>query len=229
MSRDDGVRGNTGGWLLAIDQEQAFDTVAAELTAHSWTVMPDFLGSAACAALVAEIKIMAANDTLRTAGVGEGSRRQVQVEVRSDEIHWIDEETSSGPQEAVMHQLEVLRTALNRRLFLGLNELQAHLSVYAPGGSYKKHLDTFRDSSRRVVSCVVYLNPDWSAIHGGELRLYSRTDHSAVARDVAPVGGTLVCFLSAEIAHEVLVTVHDRYSVAGWFSRDAPNNALTRR
>lgn len=183
--------------------------------------MPDFLGHVACAALVAEIKVMWDDDTLQAAGVGRGMERQVQTDIRSDSIHWMDESSSTGPQRIARERLEVLRVALNRRLFLGLTDLEAHLSAYSPGGAYQKHVDAFRDSNRRFVSCVVYLNPDWHTEHGGELRLYERTDSKRVASDVAPHSGTLACFLSADIAHEVLVTTRERFSITGWFSRNS--------
>jgi SM-20-related protein len=37
---------------------------------------------------------------------------------------------------------------------------------------------------------------------------------------VAPRAGTLVCFLSERIPHEVLAAHVDRISIAGWFRRN---------
>jgi SM-20-related protein len=36
---------------------------------------------------------------------------------------------------------------------------------------------------------------------------------------VAPVGGTLVAFLSERFHHEVLPARRERYSLTGWFTR----------
>ncbi|MEG0248677.1 MAG: 2OG-Fe(II) oxygenase, partial [Pseudomonas sp.] len=89
-------------------------------------------------------------------------------------------------------------------------------ALYPPGAFYRKHLDRFRDDDRRAVSAVIYLNPDWSADDGGELRMSLR---DGVEHDVRPIGGSLVVFLSADIPHEVLPARRDRLSVTGWFRR----------
>jgi SM-20-related protein len=66
-----------------------------------------------------------------------------------------------------------------------------------------------------VLSCIVYLNDAWDARDGGALRLHLRGG----ARDVLPVGGTLVAFLSDRVEHEVLAATRERLSVAAWFRR----------
>lgn len=152
------------------------------------------------------------------ARVGRGEEKEVRPQIRSDLIHWLDEPTISAAQRVAWQGLEALRVGLNRRLFLGLSGLEAHLTAYDAGAAYTKHVDNFRGSTKRVISCVVYLNADWQEQHGGRLRLYERADHGVVASDVAPLSGTLACFLSAEIAHEVLPTTHERLSLTGWFS-----------
>jgi SM-20-related protein len=40
-------------------------------------------------------------------------------------------------------------------------------------------------------------------------------------RDVLPVAGTLVCFLSDRFEHEVLPATRERLSLTGWFRRRA--------
>ena len=77
---------------------------------------------------------------------------------------------------------------------------------------------TFRGSAPfgvRVVSCVLYLNDGWKASDGGALRIYCDDD----VREVMPVGGTLVCFLSERFEHEVLPATRERLSITGWFRR----------
>ena len=75
----------------------------------------------------------------------------------------------------------------------------------------------FRDDDARVLSSVTYLNADWGDRDGGALRLYLPRG----AHDIAPRGGSLVLFLSAEIEHEVLPATRERLSIAGWFRRRA--------
>ena len=65
-----------------------------------------------------------------------------------------------------------LRDALNRRLLLGLHELEAHYALYPAGAHYDRHRDRFRDDDARVLSAVLYLNRDWTEADAGALRLY---------------------------------------------------------
>jgi SM-20-related protein len=58
------------------------------------------------------------------------------------------------------------------------------------------------------------LNEQWSAADGGALRI--RADNGRF-RDIEPLGGRLVLFLSESREHEVLVTRVPRLSLTGWF------------
>lgn len=119
-------------------------------------------------------------------------------------------------QQAFLRELELLRLALNETVFLGLFEYEGHLAFYPPGAFYRRHLDRHRGSDSRIVSCVAYLNPTWGPEDGGELRLFLNDDRNI---DIAPRGGTLACFLSGAIEHEVLATQVPRYSVTGWLRK----------
>ena len=63
----------------------------------------------------------------------------------------------------------------------------------------------------------MYLNEDWTSADGGALRMY---DDERV-REVLPVAGTLVCFLSDRFEHEVLPATRERLAVTGWIRRRA--------
>ena len=112
-------------------------------------------------------------------------------------------------------QLDSLKQALNRTLFLGLVAFEGHYALYERGGFYVKHRDSFAQDDARVVSLILYLNSDWKAADGGKLRIY-RSDSWV---DVEPVGGTLVCFFSQESEHQVLRSHASRISLAGWFKQ----------
>ena len=70
-------------------------------------------------------------------------------------------------------------------------------------------------------SSVLYLNEDWDETAGGALRLYDGMNPIAPYRDIAPIAGLLVLFLSADFDHEVLPATRERLSIAGWFRRRA--------
>jgi SM-20-related protein len=133
--------------------------------------------------------------------------------VRGDATLWLDDARTGDAAAAYLAQLDALRVALNRRLFLGVDEVEAHYALYPPGASYAKHRDRFRDDDARVVSFVTYLNPDWGDEDGGALRL--SLDDGDI--DIAPRTGS-VCFLS-ELEHEVLPATRDRLSIAAWMRR----------
>lgn len=109
--------------------------------------------------------------------------------------------------------LEALRLELNRDLQLGLFELEAHYARYPAGAAYKRHTDQPQGRGRRRMSLVIYLNEDWDAACGGQLRLHG--GHAGPV-DVLPLAGRLVCFLSQGREHEVLPSTRVRWSVTGW-------------
>ncbi len=148
------------------------------------------------------------------AGVGR-SRDFTRIEsVRSDAIAWIDGETAAG--RAWLAWAARLQRALNRALLLGLFSFESHFAHYRPGDRYRRHVDAFRGEANRILSVVLYLNPQWQAGDGGELVLYPESGKAAKLA-VAPTWGTLVAFLSEEFPHEVLPARRDRYSIAGWY------------
>ena len=108
-----------------------------------------------------------------------------------------------------------------------LDGAEMQLLHYPVGGHYRRHLDNARGASgntRREISFLVYLTPDeWdSTSDGGQLRTYrvgSGAEGSAdeAVADVAPTAGTLVCFESTAVPHEVLRTNRERLALVGWF------------
>ena len=144
----------------------------------------------------------------------------VQDSVRKDEIYWLERlgpvADSSAVQAMLWQKLDSLKQALNRSLYLGLTDFEGHYAIYPEGGFYRRHIDCFNNDNARVVSLILYLNPDWRPEHGGKLRIHERTD-PAGSIDVDPVGGTLACFLSRETEHEVLESHQPRRSFTGWF------------
>ena len=54
---------------------------------------------------------------------------------------------------------------------------------------------------------------------GGDLSFASGGYGGTPLRDVLPVAGTLVCFLSDRFDHEVLPATRERLALTGWFRR----------
>jgi SM-20-related protein len=69
------------------------------------------------------------------------------------------------------------------------------------------------------VTCVLYLNRDWTREEGGQLLIYTDPNEPSHHEEILPLGGQLVTFLSARFLHEVLPSRRDRVSLTGWFRR----------
>ncbi|SDT20963.1 2OG-Fe(II) oxygenase [Pseudomonas oryzae] len=186
-----------------------------DLASQGWSVQTAALPPQLSAALAAECRRRHAAGELARASVGRGSAQLVDEGIRGDHIQWLGRgETPATDQ--YLDLLDTLREALNRELFLGLEDYECHFALYPPGSFYRRHLDRFRDDDRRTVTTVCYLNADWQVEHGGALRM-ELADGSE--QDVLPAAGTLVVFMSADFPHEVLPAGRERLSLTGWYRR----------
>ena len=209
---------NTQSLPLDPDITDVFDDIASGLVDKGYIVLPAALPTDLTDALYLHMKSLH-EDKFRRAGIGRENLHHINDFVRTDEICWLTGEHPSA--RAYLDWMESLRLGLNRRLFLGLFDYEAHFAHYIPGAFYKKHLDAFKGNTNRIVTTVFYLNPDWKVEDGGELVMYS--DQDEMLEKMLPQYGKLVVFLSDRFPHEVLPANRDRYSIAGWFR---VNNSL---
>ena len=189
--------------------------IVDDLAANGWSQQNIFLPLDLTRALAAECRKRAAEGELAPAAVGRGPTSEIREGIRGDHIQWI-EPGQAEACDSYLGLMDSLREAMNRDLFLGLEDFESHFAMYPPGAFDLQHVDRFRDDDRRMVSAVVYLNDAWLPERGGQLRMY--LDEGA-AYDVIPTGGCLVVFLSGEVPHEVLPATRERLSLTGWFRR----------
>lgn len=192
--------------------ETILSELADNLAEKGWAVTDDYFDANFLQGLLKEEMLLFKSGQFKQAGIGKGTEHKVVSEIRSDYVHWLDEQNLSYLQKQFLKQMQQLKQFLNREFFLGLKEVEFHFAVYPEGSFYKKHLDRFQRDSGRTISCVLYLNQDWRENDGGQLRIYN----NEMFTDVIPVFGRLVCFKSDEIEHEVLPTKRERYSITGW-------------
>lgn len=190
--------------------------LAEALDQHGACLLLGFPSPSGTSELRVELRRLQATDTLHPAEVGHGRNHRLRIDIRGDDTRWMDADSGAAAT-AYLSALRALRVAMNRRLFLGLEEEEAHFACYPIGASYHRHRDQFQDSDERVLSMVSYLNKDWLPEHGGALRLY--LPQGTV--DLFPHAGTSVVFLSG-IEHEVLPATRERLSVAAWLRKRAP-------
>ena len=190
-------------------------SVAEEFIRGDWAVENSFLHAERVAELRREAAALRARELFQAAGVGPRAERHEAV--RGDHILWLDPDVTPSAWRLLRQELEALRAALNAATFLGLHDFEGHYALYPAGAAYARHVDNFRGGSDRLVSVVLYLNETWPEEDGGELCLYPEGGQEPVR--VAPRGGTLACFLSQAMPHEVRPARRERLSLTGWFRR----------
>src|SRR5699024_3629312 len=117
---------------------------------------------------------------------------------------WLNEATAAPCEQHFFAVIDDLIAYLNRTCFTGIRQRNFHYAVYPKGHFYKRHLDVFKDDSRRKLSVVCYLNdPKWMAENGGELVLYPQVDGEEKAITVHPLPGRFLIFDSQQLPHEV--------------------------
>lgn len=191
-----------------------FTSLINGLVEKQWFVAENYLSQDLCCQLEQDLLALQKQSLLSPAGIGRGKSHLRNEEVRGDYTHWFD--GNSLAQQSYLAIMRELKNTLNRELFLGLFEYECHYAFYPPGAFYKKHLDSFCGLTNRKVTTVVYLNSAWQTEDAGEMRLYHPQTKQPLL-DVAPRSGTLVCFMSEDLPHEVLPTYKNRLSIAGWF------------
>lgn len=190
-----------------------FDAIADDIYHQGYSIQPNAVPLDLAQKLYNHVTSLPFG-AFEAAGIGRQGNHQQNATVRGDQIHWIGEDVDVEAQ--WLAWATQLKSVLNRRLFLGLFSFESHFAHYRPGDFYKRHLDAFKGQANRMVSLVVYLNPQWQTENAGELVLY-RDEHDQQGVKITPHFATAIVFLSEEFPHEVLPVKCDRYSIAGWF------------
>lgn len=152
---------------------------------------------------------------LRPAAIGRGAARHHDPTVRGDQIAWLEE----APEDlrALFGLFSELQVRLNQDLWLGLRRFEVQVAAYpGRGEGYARHRDAFLGGRSRLVTAIVYLNAGWRPADGGCLRVFL----GGLERDIEPLDGRLVLFLSEGLEHEVLPCHAPRFAVTAWYRGD---------
>jgi SM-20-related protein len=189
-----------------------------ELCSEGIAVWDRFLSAPQVSALRSCAQSRRERGDFRAACIGTDRRLQRRPDIRGDSISWLTH-AQFPAESALLDELERLRLRLSRDALPGLFDLEIHYAWYPPGAGYARHVDQPVGRDQRRVSLVLYLNEDWTPGDGGALRLFAEGERF---RDIEPLCGRLVLFLTDQRAHAVMPTSRDRLSLAGWFrSRDS--------
>ena len=88
------------------------------------------------------------------------------------------------------------------------------------GGCFPLHYDNPGPPSNRALTCILYLNPDWSMGDGGELQLVPFMRRPV---RVAPRHDRLAVFLSDRVLHRVLPANKERFCLTVWLDGEGVN------
>jgi SM-20-related protein len=186
------------------------ENLIISLIERGWYHSESFLDAETTKQLAAELNTL----PLRPARIGLGTNELQNTSIRNDSLFWLNETPMDSIQNIYLNEMTKLMEIFNRELYLGLKQFEGHYARYEKNGFYKKHLDQFIGNKERVISVITYLN---SPAKGGELRIFNKNNPNIIDCDISPKAGSIVCFLSHQIYHEVLPTMDERLSIAGWF------------
>ena len=130
------------------------------------------------------------------------------------------EEARDAPHLATLYADRTLRDRLVQCVGgpLRSQSLKVQLN-HGNGGCFPLHFDGDPLLDDRVITAVLYLNPDWSDADGGHLQLVPFPERPV---DVAPRFDRLVLFASHDTLHRALPSQNVRFCVTLWFYRTAP-------
>lgn len=208
---------------MAPTLENLTETIINHLADQGYAVIENFLPGQEIKALSHHAKSLRKNGEMHKAGTGLSKQNTNNSILRGDFIHWIEASQACKIERIYLGAMSSLQQAINQSFFLGLFELESHFAIYPPGAGYQKHLDQFIGRNERKISCILYLNEDWTKDDGGALRMYLDQKNQNNYIDITPQAGTLVVFLSEEFLHEVLPAKLERISLTGWFRTRSVN------
>jgi SM-20-related protein len=193
------------------------DQMVDDLSNHSYAVVDGFLSDIEVEQYRKLLRIRFDSGDFKAAGIGNADRYNIDTQIRSDHISWLDPVTDGPQLGSLFQKIEEVVSYLNRTCYLALSDFEFHFARYQPGSFFKRHLDAFQSDDSRKISMVMYLNEDWKESEGGAIHLYlNQSDQPEQTKVVYPVSGRLVCFRSDIIEHEVIPATRPRLSITGW-------------
>lgn len=192
--------------------ENEFETLISSFIEHKIGIATNFLTISLANELKKNLLNLNNQQQLFKAGTGNKKDINQSIKVRSDVIYWLDKEHNNKAENDFFIQIESFIKYLNMNCYSGIVDYEFHYSLYEIGCFYVKHIDQFKNDSKRSFSMISYLNNNWQPNDGGELMIYKESS----IQKITPNEGKTILFKSNEMPHEVLLTNQPRMSVTGW-------------
>ena len=200
------------------------------LKAKGYVVIENFLPEILQEGLRQDVRGLRNQSRFSVAKIGQDSTNTLNTKIRIAETCFLGRnklgDIPNTSRSQLYDVLDLIRRDLPQPLDTALSEFL--YAYYPSGGFYRRHRDAIPGSVSilRKYSLLIYLNKDWKEDDEGKLRMHmdSGGDELAMGEepnfiDVAPKGGTLILFDSAQVPHEVLDTQAERVAIVGWFNR----------
>eukprot|EP00036_Acanthoecidae_sp_10tr_P010755 CAMPEP_0182922324 /NCGR_PEP_ID=MMETSP0105_2-20130417/4725_1 /TAXON_ID=81532 ORGANISM="Acanthoeca-like sp., Strain 10tr" /NCGR_SAMPLE_ID=MMETSP0105_2 /ASSEMBLY_ACC=CAM_ASM_000205 /LENGTH=289 /DNA_ID=CAMNT_0025059931 /DNA_START=162 /DNA_END=1027 /DNA_ORIENTATION=+ len=210
------------------------DVVTAVLRS-GWVVLDGVLGPPTALKLRAEIDSLRSTGALRPnqTAFGAPAVRYTKPHVYEYDLHAMESEPEVAARlpefgRLFEHVATVLVDRLNAllpgtvRLHRGRRGVAVKLQYNdGGGGCFPLHYDNPAPPNKRVLTCLVYLNPDWVEGDGGELQV---VPFCGDAIEISPLLDRVVLFRSDRILHRVLPAARPRYCFTVWLDGDCADD-----
>ena len=191
---------------------EQFDLLIDSYLSNDIGLAPAFLSQKLSAGLQQNIMQLQKDEMMTAAGIGNKEVKDVNQQMRSDKIYWLDKKHNNQFENDFLHHAEDFIERLNSTCYAGINAYEFHYAVYEEGSFYKRHKDQFKNNDSRKFSLITYLNNNWQQADGGQLQIY-RND---TMQQIQPHAQSAVLFKSNETEHEVIKANRSRMSITGW-------------
>ena len=191
---------------------EQFDLLIDSYLSNDIGLAPAFLSQKLSAGLQQNIMQLQKDEMMTAAGIGNKEVKDVNQQMRSDKIYWLDKKHNNQFENEFLYHAEDFIERLNSTCYAGINAYEFHYAVYEQGSFYKRHKDQFKNNDSRKFSLITYLNNNWQQADGGQLQIY-RND---TMQQIQPHAQSAVLFKSNEIEHEVIKANRSRMSITGW-------------
>uniref|UniRef100_A0A8C4NZ66 hypoxia-inducible factor-proline dioxygenase n=1 Tax=Dicentrarchus labrax TaxID=13489 RepID=A0A8C4NZ66_DICLA len=219
---EDGSSNDTAtpnGQTSSSPQKLATEYIVPCMNKHGICVVDNFLGAETGLGILDNVKALHKTGKF-TDGQLVSQKSDSTKDIRGDKITWIEgREPGCEKIRFLMSRMDDLIRHCNGKLgnYTINGRTKAMVACYPGNGTgYVRHVDN-PNGDGRCVTCIYYLNKDWTAKeHGGLLRIFP--EGKAQFADIEPKFDRLLLFWSdRRNPHEVQPAFATRYAITVWY------------
>ncbi|XP_029305690.1 egl nine homolog 1 isoform X1 [Cottoperca gobio] len=207
------------GQTSSSPQKLAVEYIVPCMNKHGICVVDNFLGAETGLGILDNVKALHKTGKF-TDGQLVSQKSDSTKDIRGDKITWIEgREAGCEKIRFLMSRMDDLVRHCNGKLgnYTINGRTKAMVACYPGNGTgYVRHVDN-PNGDGRCVTCIYYLNKDWTAKeHGGLLRIFP--EGKAQFADIEPKFDRLLLFWSdRRNPHEVQPAFATRYAITVWY------------